>query len=93
MILFSGLSPFSGRFFGDGPSPLNRDTCICLLSTLLPYLDLSNSLRLHINAFVIFLTLLFLFNSRTTPSANIAQAVTGSNCVADYLEVSLKMDY
>ena len=28
MILFSGLSRFSGHFGGDGPSPLNRDTTV-----------------------------------------------------------------
>ena len=31
MIPFSGLSRFSGHFGGDGPSPLNRDTTVCLL--------------------------------------------------------------
>ena len=34
MILFSGLSRFSGHFGGDGPSPLNRDTTVMIL--LLP---------------------------------------------------------
>ena len=28
MIPFSGLSRFSGRFGGDGPGPLNRDTTV-----------------------------------------------------------------
>ena len=28
MILFTGLSRFSGLFGGDGPSPLNRDTTV-----------------------------------------------------------------
>ena len=28
MILFSGLSRFSGHFCGDGQSPLNRDTTV-----------------------------------------------------------------
>ena len=30
MILFSGLSRFSGHFGGDGPNPLNRDTTVLL---------------------------------------------------------------
>ena len=39
MILFSGLSRFSGHFGGDGPSPLNRDTTVlffadCITSLL-----------------------------------------------------------
>ena len=28
MILFSGLSRFSGHFGADGPSPLDRDTTV-----------------------------------------------------------------
>ena len=28
MILFSGLSRFSGHYGDDGPSPLNRDTTV-----------------------------------------------------------------
>ena len=31
MILFSGLSRFSGHFGGDIPSPLNRDTTVLIL--------------------------------------------------------------
>ena len=32
MIPFSGLSRFSGHFGGDGPSPLNRDTTVVVLT-------------------------------------------------------------
>ena len=33
MILFTGLSRFSGHFCVDGPSPLNRDTTVYQLKT------------------------------------------------------------
>ena len=87
------MIPFSGHFEGDGPSPLNRDTTvyayyIAFLLGSLKFITLTTHTYIHY-VFDSF----FLLNSRTTPSAMIAQAVTGSNCVADYLEVSLKMDY
>ena len=34
MIPFSGLSRFSGHFGGDGPSPLNRDTTVIIISVI-----------------------------------------------------------
>ena len=40
MILFTGLSRFSGHFGGDGPSPLNRDTTVFIkFLTILQYIS------------------------------------------------------
>ena len=54
MILFTGLSRFSGHFYGDGPSPLNRDTAV-LSANFLFLFNLTRFSRGHVLEWIPFI--------------------------------------